>query len=139
LNAKQLFSLSQNDETFTLKLNPTWRGTYRYNVRFVFGDDIFTKGTGEQRGRFRIAETFCDTGSVIGQADIELKAGPNEATYSPLGRYGKEINLPLGQKREAVCINVTVLELSKPILPNASLNVFASNTRPCWFIECLLD
>jgi hypothetical protein len=138
-NVQQSFELSKPGDTFTLALNPTRRGTYRYQARLRFDDKNTTEGEESQSGRFTITETLCRADKILEMSDIELRAGSKTFTYSALGRYGKEIRLPLGKKRSSVCLKIAVEELSQPVVSNAAIHVYALNTRPCWFIECLLD
>ncbi|WP_427452450.1 hypothetical protein [Litorimonas sp. WD9-15] len=139
LNASETFPLFQVGDAFQLKLEPNWRGTYRYNAILKFGDKSTPEGNKSQSASFKIKETLCDTGKLLGVEDIELEADSKKYTHFSLGRYGKEIRLPLGQKRLAVCLNVSVENLSEPVVQTAALNIYAVNTRPCWFVECLLD
>ena len=139
LNTRDSFAITSVNDEFLFEINPTERGVYIYSAAFSYDKESVSLGPYTLEFEAKFTEKICGTTNALGSVTYNVKDTLEKQIYKGFPRYGKVVKAPFLTRSEAICLDIKVTKIPAIQMSDLKLRVSAHNTRPCWFVTCLLD
>jgi len=139
LNVSNLYTLSEINEGVTVQADPTFYGIYRYHADLEFEGKRSTEEGRTVDVTIGFKEYFCSSGRTIGESELSISVTGRRQSQNGFGPYGRLVKSGLLGKGKQICLDIWLDEVREGETTDVDLSVTVMNTRPCWFVECLLD
>jgi len=139
LNTRDSFPITSIKDEFLFKISPTQKGVYIYSAAFSYDKESVSEGADTLEFEAKFTEKMCGTTNELGSVTYNVKDTGEKQIYKGFPRYGKVVKAPFLTRSEAICLDVKITKIPAIQMSDLKLGVSAHNTRPCWFVACLLD